>query len=71
MTPLQDDERRTRTARERPRPHLRVADKRDETRTFGTAQLEGTLVLATGDTREILTTLRVYLERRFHCALEI
>ncbi len=123
MTPTQDDVRRTQTARERPRPHLRVADKADATRTFGfvyrdanhrwaidfadgvgaadavetlkavmrptlqrarvdesghtirnpdgTAQFEGTLVLATGDTVPILQTLRVYLERRFSCALEM
>lgn len=121
MTPLQDDVRRTQTASERPRPHLRVADLADATRTFGfvyrgadqkwaldfadgvgaadavetlkavmrpslqrarvdergetirnpdgTAQFEGTLLLAGPDTLAVLQTLRVYLERRFACTI--
>lgn len=35
MTPLQDDVRRTQVAADRPRPHLRVADRNAPSRTFG------------------------------------
>jgi hypothetical protein len=56
------------------RPSLQRArvDDRGETirNADGTAQFEGTLVLATGDAVAVLQTLRVYLERRFSCALE-